>query len=220
MTHKRECSRCVHNGRNSVECLKCPGPAEKSYKGVNFVWLDTQPDPDGFVDKRIDVQKGVTDQSPVERQEIMTDRRAIRARLDSILRQIRDVPQRPEEFRQNTVNRLAYEIEEVFEDLSNLDSGTTRLPPDLQSALVPVISQLFRWSPRELLVIYYKFKGEEDAEVAGHLGVSKQRVNAIVNSLCKKSPVICSTINAMRRTGAGGARREYHFHSRQGKHQK
>lgn len=52
--HKRECHKCRYNGTGDDACLACIGPADLSYKGKKFIFLDDLPDPEGMLQLRID----------------------------------------------------------------------------------------------------------------------------------------------------------------------
>lgn len=52
---KRECHKCELNGKGDPRCIKCPGPAEVSFKGRNIVYPDGQPNPAGIYGQRLDI---------------------------------------------------------------------------------------------------------------------------------------------------------------------
>lgn len=154
LTHRRECHKCPFDGKGSDECLKCLGPADGSYKGISYVWIDNHPDPDGLIER----------------------------------------------------GHMAFRSREEYSDEF---TGRSALPDTVEEALVPIIATFFQMTDQELIVVKRKYNGEDDVEVARAIGVTKQRVNAIVHSVCQKIPRMAMVIQAMRRLGIGGAKRKH-----------
>lgn len=70
-----ECHSCQHNGKNSLACLRCPGPPQTNHKGRSHISIDSGAS--GGTLGEVEAVLHAARQSPPPKEDIQADRAAV-----------------------------------------------------------------------------------------------------------------------------------------------